>query len=208
MAASLFVVPTFQWGMNNESTNPSVIYAEEKQKEISNKNYDEFNNVINDFIGKRNQELQAIENLKGTEEYIILFDSIMEKYAWILDCPETIYDYFTPNEIEMIARVVETEAYDGTFLAKCNVSSVIFNRYDDDTGLFPDSISEILNQENQFASIKTRISESTIHAMEYAFTIEDTTGGALWFNTVSCNSWAERNRELIFIDDVGHKFYK
>ena len=208
LAVSLFAVPTFTWGINDESKSPSVICAEEAEKEIQDKNYNEFNSMVNDFIGKRNQELEMIEHLKRTEEYIILFNTIMDKYSWLLDCPETIYDYFTPSEIEMIARVVETETFDGTFLAKCNVSSVIFNRYNDETGIFPDTISEILHQENQFASNKTNISASTIHAMEYAFSIEDTTGGALWFNTGNCNSWAERNRQLIFIDEVGHKFYK
>lgn len=208
LAVSLFVVPTFTWGINDESKRSSVIYAEEIEKEIQDKNYNEFNSMVNDFIGKRNQELKMIEHLKRTEEYIILFNSVMDKYSWLLDCPETIYDYFTPSEIEMIARVVETETFGGTFLAKCNVSSVIFNRYNDETGIFPDTISEILHQENQFASNKTNISASTIHAMEYAFSIEDTTGGALWFNTENCNSWAERNRQLIFTDEVGHKFYK
>ena len=45
-------------------------------------------------------------------------------------------------------------------------------------------------------------------ACDYVYQFGDTTGGALWFDSTRGNSWADRNKEYLFCDNVGHNFYK
>ena len=170
----------------------------------------EYNEVIAHFYEMMNMELAGIEHMKGTEEYIIQHDKIMDFYSYSfgVDVPETIYDVFTDDEIRRVAEVVEAETCGAPFGAKVNVASVIFNRYQDSTCDFPDELDDIVNQAGQFASGKSNVTDETIHAIEYAYTIGDSTGGALWFNKSGINSWAERNREKLFTDEVGHSFYR
>ena len=153
-----------------------------------------------------NCELQEIAVLKNTEEYIIQYNEITEKYRNMIDLQETIWDVFSEKEIQEVASVIETETSGSSFMEKVNVACVIFNRYQDNTYEFPDQIIDIVKQDNQFASGK-KASEETIHAMEYAYMFGDTTGGALWFNVQGYNSWASRNREHVFSDNI-HDFYK
>lgn len=170
--------------------------------------YDECNKTIDFYIRARNKELKNIEFLKGTEDYMVCYHQIYDKYSWILDFPETIYEVFSEEEINSIECVVEAEARDADFASKVNVACVIFNRYDDSTEEFPKELLDIINEENQFAKCAGEISDTTILAVEYAYSVGDTTGGALWFNKKNCNSWASRNREYLFTDEAGHEFYR
>lgn len=105
-------------------------------------------------------------------------------------------------------RVVEAEATAGGFNEKANVASVIFNRINHDD--FGDTLSEILVA-HQFSCIsdgrylKVEITEDTILSCEYAFMIEDTTDGALFFEkgTGVHSAYAD----YTFTDDIGHNFY-
>lgn len=181
-------------------------------REVKAQDYDytEFNKMVETQYMFMDAELSMIEDLRGTEEYIIEYNQITQKYETLygLDVAETIYDVFDADEIETVAKVVEAETNGAPFAAKVNVASVVFNRYQDGTYEFPDDLSEIVEQDGQFAKAKDSASEETMHALEYAYTIGDTTGGALWFNKSGINSWAERNREKLFTDEVGHSFYR
>lgn len=92
-----------------------------------------------------------------------------------------------------------------SFEQKANVASVIFNRLYHEK--FPDALSEILVYD-QFSPVsngrykEVEVSEDTILACEYAFEIEDTTDGCLFFDS---------NNTLIYqfvFDDGAHNFYK
>lgn len=122
------------------------------------------------------------------------------------DAPERTEDHFTKEEINLICRVVETETYGADFLSKTHVASVIFNRMNSDK--FPDDVTEIITAENQFCYDRTNISLSTYYAVQYAYMIEDTAGGALFFNKSNCKSWASSHRQYLFTDNVGHSFYR
>ena len=123
----------------------------------------------------------------------------------MLDPPETIYDYFTEDEIRLICRVVETETYDQDFMSKVNVANVVLNRYYSDK--FGETITEIVTSPYQFAYGRKNITEDTIWAVMYAFEIEDTTEGALFFHSNSkTNTFNGAN--YIFTDSCGHHFYK
>lgn len=150
------------------------------------------------------------DTIEPVEEVIIEYDP-----------PETIYDYFTDKEINMIERLVEAEATGGNLYDKMNVANVIYNRYFSDD--FPDTIEGVVFQKTgkyyQFSPIgdkryyKVEVTQETKEAVYKAFMEPDTTDGALFFcneRDVKNNSFKKwfKSLELIMKDDIGHSFYK
>lgn len=151
------------------------------------------------------QRMYEIEKIEDEMEWFIAYKEIVNDYYGVLDPPETIYDYFTEDEIRLICRVVETETYDQDFMSKVNVANVVLNRYYSDK--FGETITEIVTSPYQFAYGRKNITEDTIWAVMYAFEIEDTTEGALFFHSNSkTNTFNGAN--YIFTDSCGHHFYK
>lgn len=145
-------------------------------------------------------EMESLSDIEDKREWFIKYKIIIEKYADIVDPPETIYDYFTEEELDLLFRVVQAEIGDSEdFIQKVNVASVIFNRLEHDR--FPDVLSEVL-VEGQFSIKSVEPTEDTILACEYAFMIEDTTDGCLFFD-----SNETLNYKLVFKDGA-HNFYK
>ena len=123
-----------------------------------------------------------------------------------IDNQLSVYDVFTENEIFLIQRVVETETYGADLLSKTNVASVIFNRINHTKSKFGNSVWEIIYSPNQFSYFRTKISETTIKAVENAF-LHDTTQGALFFHSGKSKK-TFNHAKFLFKDDVGHSFYK
>lgn len=130
----------------------------------------------------------------------------MNMMTYIIDPPETIYDYFTEEKLDLFFHVVQAEIGDEySFEQKTHVVSVIFNRYYHER--FPNTLLEILIP-SQFSTIsngsykKVDISEDTILACEYVFMIEDTTDGCLFFDSNNA-----LNYQFVF-NDGAHNFYK
>lgn len=168
-------------------------------------------NPIKDSIKDMQKEMQQIEHIKDKKEWFIEYKKIISKYSNTIDPPETIYDYYTIDELNFIFRVVQAEIGDEySFIEKCNVASVIFNRIENKE--FGNNVNEILTS-NQFSTIKTKkylnveISEDTILACEYVFMIEDTTDGCVYFESGNNKTHADYAEE-VFTDDAGHTFYK
>ena len=165
----------------------------------------EFNDKINETIIAMNNEIQSIEEIEDKKEYFVTYKRIVEKYSYILDPPETIYDYFTKEELDMFFHVVQAEIGDEySFNQKCNVASVILNRINHHR--FSNKMFEILIA-NQFETIsngrykEVEVSEDTILACEYVFMFGDTTGGALFFDSNN-----KLKYKFLFNDDA-HNFY-
>lgn len=120
------------------------------------------------------------------------------------DKPETIYDCFTEQELNLLFKVVQAEIGDYTFEQKVNVANVIYNRVCHEQ--FGETLREVLIP-GQFATIsngrinRVKVDEDTILACEYAFLFEDTTNGALFFD-----SDGSLNYEFLFSDGA-HNFY-
>lgn len=199
---SSFIVPILY--INNNETETDVI----KVNSLSN------NAIIVEEIEEDNpeeiaiQEMQdkllEIESIENNMEWYIAYKNIISEYESWIDPPETIYDYYTEYEINLICCVVETETYQCDFNSKVNVANVIFNRLD--YGGFGSTIEEIIKSENQFSYGRNTISEDTILAVEYAFMMEDTTNGALYFHSNNTtNTFC--GRPFIFQDSDGHNFY-
>ena len=160
-----------------------------------------------------NKELEVlmvqsiIEPLKETDkkEWFILYKSMQEYYIDYIDPSETVYDYFTEEQIAIMQKCIETETYQCSFDAKVNVACVILNRVEQNE--YPTDPIEIVTEKNQFAYGRNIISEDTILALEYAFMIEDTTDGCIAFRSDNSpdiwNGWTKQ-----FTDESGHTFYK
>ena len=149
----------------------------------------------------KQEELSSIED---NEEWFVAYKDLIEEYSEWVDPPETIYDYYTEDEIYLMQRCIETETFEQDFDSKVNVASVILNRIESDE--FANEVSEIIVK-GQFAFGRENISENTVLALEYAFMIGDTTDGALYFHS-NPKTETFNGAEFIFTDDAGHHFYK
>ena len=154
---------------------------------------------------KMQQELSEIESIEDREEWFLTYKDIIFKYYKWFGAPETVFDAYTEDELDLIFRTVETECYDADFISKCNVASVIFNRFE--SGEFGDTIGEVITSPNQFAYGRECITKSTILSVMYVYEMGDTTDGCVAFRSDQCPiKW--RNWEYVFTDDVGHNFYR
>lgn len=157
-------------------------------------------------IQEAQRKMYDISTIENEEQWFIAYKKIIDEFRDVIDPPLTIYDYFTDEEIYLIQRAVETECYDQDFISKCNVANIIINRLKIG-GEFGNTIEEVITKENQFAYWRKDITESTVLAVEYAYQIEDTTGGCIAFRSGELpKEWLKW--VLVFIDDAGHGFYK
>ena len=108
--------------------------------------------------------------------------------------------------MDLLFHVVQAEVGDEySFESKVNVANVIFNRFYHER--FPNTLSDILVCD-QFSPIadgryrEVEVTEDTILACEYAFMLEDTTDGCLFFDSNNT-----LNYQFVF-DDGAHNFYK
>ena len=169
-------------------------------------------NPIELCISNMQLEISAINHINDKETWFREYKKVVEKYSDIIAPPKTIYDYFSDEELDLLFRVVQAEIGDEyTFEQKVNVANVIFNRLYSNKDDFAkqDTLSKVLVKK-QFSTIKNErykkveVSDITILACEYAFEIEDTTNGALFFdnNGILGNYYKE-----VFYDGA-HYFYK
>lgn len=149
-------------------------------------------------------EYNALSQFEDKKEWFLAYKEFIEKYPEY-DRPQSLYEKYTDEEIYAMQRVIETEVYGCDFDAKANVASVILNRIEGNNNFSNDPIV-VCTSPGQFVYSRKQISEDTKLALEYAEEIEDTTNGALYFNSMApMESW--NGRERIFTDHVGHSFY-
>ena len=189
-----------------EGDSPKVGGTEsEEEEEQIELNQIEWENCLIQNSKQIEKAFSYIEPLKelNKKEYLKQYKKIIEDYNYF-DKPETIYDVYTKEQIDIICRCIETEAYGAYFDGKVNVACVILNRVESDK--FPSDPISVIKESNQFAYGRTNISEDTLLALEYAFMIEDTTNGCIAFRSDSSpNKWG--NLIYKFTDNVGHSFY-
>lgn len=150
------------------------------------------------------EDFEALTQIEDKKDWYLAYKGFLEDYPEF-DRGSSLYDRYNDEEIYMMQRVIETEVYGCDFDAKTNVASVILNRIEGDNN-FPDDAITVCTAPGQFVYTRKQISEDTKLALEYAAEIEDTTNGALYFNSMEpMDSWNGRTR--IFTDHVGHSFY-
>ena len=210
VSLSALIVPLKGHG-ENIKTESVAVQVVAKPTEINIENFIEdqpetINFEIDIVIEEMNQKMAEIESIEDKKEWFISYKNIIDEYSYIIDPPETIYDYFAEEELDLLFHVVQAEVGDEySFEQKVNVANVIFNRLGHER--FPDTLNEILVYD-QFSPIsdgrykKVNVSEDTILACEYAFQIEDTTDGCLFFDSNNT-----LNYQFVF-NDSAHNFYK
>lgn len=152
------------------------------------------------------KKMENLNNIGDKKEWYLEYKSIIEENGNLFGSPETIYDYFSDRELDLLFRVVQAEIGDEqySFEQKANVASVIFNRLEHEK--FPDSLFGILVAD-QFETIsngrylEVEVSNETILACEYAFEIEDNTNGCLFFDSNNTLDY-----KYVFFDGA-HNFY-
>lgn len=190
---------------NDKTTNNSITITYEKipvEKE----------DPIEVITREMNTKVESISHIEDKEEWFVRYKEIINEYDWILDPPETIYDVFSSEELELLYGVVQTEVGDEwSFENKVRVANVIFNRLESEK--FGDSLGEVLIAD-EFCTVRTgryrevEVSNTTILACEFAFMMEDMTNGSVYFESKNSNvhsSYATENKN---INDEAHKFYK
>jgi spore germination cell wall hydrolase CwlJ-like protein len=180
---------------------PVVELKKEKQEEVPMKTITE---IKNEEFNRKLGEIKYVD--MNNEEWFKTYKELSQEYSEWVKLPETIYDAFSEEEINLICRVVETETFDQDFDSKVNVACVVFNRLE--SGKFGNSITEIVTNPKQFAYGRKKITESTILAVEYAYVMGDTTQGALYFNSFKEAPEVFNGANYIDTDKAGHHFYK
>ena len=155
-------------------------------------------------IQEMQEKMSEIESIEDNKEWFLAYKDIVFEYAEWIDPPETIFDYYTEDEVRLICRVVETETYQCDFDSKVNIANVVLNRIE--SGEFGETVEEVITTESQFAYDREVITEDTILAVMFAFEFEDTTNGALYFHSnKQTNTFC--GKSYIFSDDAVHHFY-
>ena len=103
-------------------------------------------NAINNKYEEILRLQTIIETIKddNKEIWFILYKTIQEEYNDYLDQSESVYDYFTEEQIAIMQRCIETETYQCSFEAKVNVACVILNRTEHDE--FPTDLFDIITE--------------------------------------------------------------
>ena len=126
--------------------------------------------------------------------------------------------YYTAVEQQMLGYIVQQEAAGYSLEHKQIIAQVIINRVRSDQ--FPDTITGVLTQKNQFSSLSNWYSKKnppdadTLQAVEMVLngSCEDQSMGATFFYAPrwaggSAASWFENCLEYLFTLD-GHRFFK
>lgn len=190
----------------SDTRTTNITYAEPKPEIIQEIQLYNEEILIENEISNMQKEFDEIESISNNKDWYVAYKEIVEKYSYILDPPESVYDYYTDDEIYLIQRMVETECYQQDFESKVMVANVAFNRHE--SGLFGESMTDVITNKNQFAYGRKIISEDTVLAVEFAYEIVDLTNGCIGFRSgVKKDTWNGWKRS--FTDEnSGHHFYK
>lgn len=151
-------------------------------------------------------ELESISGIENQLSWFIEYKRIIDKYSEWINPPETIYDVYSTEEIRYMLKCIETETYQQNFIPKVNVANVILNRVNNER--FPSNPIEVITSPKQFAYGRDNIADDTVLALEYAFMMEDTSQGALFFHSFKEASPRFSGADYLFTDEAGHHFYK
>lgn len=168
--------------------------------------------VITHYVNEKfDNHFKNLEEFENKKIWFIKYKQMVDKYSNIYKTPKTLHDVYDEKEVEIFQRIVEAEVTDGDFISKVNVANVILNRVN--SNKFPNTIEGVVFQKKQFSPISdgryytVKPTEDTLLAIEYAFLFEDTTDGALYFE--SGNRFVHMSyAEYLFKDNAGHHFYR
>ena len=197
----------------NQSQKEEIEQLEGNNIRLISENQILNNNLIESKICTTQDKLNLIEpfRLSDKRTYIQVYNSIMAKAD---SPPETIYDYTTDEEFDMICRVIEAEGGVCDLNGKINIATVIINRYNASTS--NETWTDILTKHNQFTTVlngsykRVEVSDDTRLALQYAFLFgSPEIGDATYFRSEMDNAWHDSTDTLEKIyADKWHTFYR
>lgn len=162
------------------------------------------------FLLQKPQDYQTIDNSEtintktenySFDNYIIFEDIRNNKYSRCVGVgqtefsrvqfveipqqPLTLYDTFTEEEINLVEVTVQHEVGNFSDDYKTLIAELIYNRLVSDD--FPDTVKEVLFQENQFCGIERwyspdfEVDETTKSVVENVFSKDDTQHNATYY---------------------------
>lgn len=102
-----------------------------------------------------------------------------------IDMAQTTYDRFTDEEIHLIEATIQHEVGNFSETYQKLIAELIYNRLMSDE--FPNTVEEVLYQENQFCGIEdwyspnTEIDDTTKEIVEKVFNQDETTHDAIYY---------------------------
>lgn len=176
-----------------ESMIQAELEKEEEERKFREQKVNEYNSKVADLPADK-------------YEWYVGYKGLLEEYAQWIEIPVTIYDVYTPDEIYLMQRCVETECYQESFNAKANVASVIFNRIAHKG--FPNNVWDVITTPRQFVYSRTEIAADTVLALEYAFMFNQMHPNVLFFHSDKLGKQESFNGALYYCsDDAVHHFY-
>ena len=115
------------------------------------------------------------------------------------------------EDAQLLMRIAECEHGDGSPEAQANDIRTVINRIGNES--FPGSIREIVFQDHQFSTVKSKKFNSIVpdvdaHIALYLVESGQVVHDALFFESVDVkDSWMSRNREVAF-EFEGHRYYR
>lgn len=109
-----FIVPNSSACNENYAKMKKVTIQETVSENdvLNSQEIKDMNNEINLAIEEANQKISKLSTIDDKMEWFISYKNVLNEYAYILDPPENIYDYFTSEELDMLFCVVQAETGD------------------------------------------------------------------------------------------------
>ena len=151
-------------------------------------------------------EPPTTEIIEATEPPTTEAEEMLDSYI------STLYS-ISHEDSQMLVRLAMAEAGNQDIYGKALVMVVVLNRVQDSQ--FPDTISEVIMQENQFTPVSNGVfyevepDDECYEALNWVMLQGwDESQGALYFESCSnADNWHSRNLEYLFIHG-DHRFYK
>lgn len=206
-------------GQNKSGESWNSILSEKKQTEKI---------LVTEMMSKEDDvseiEMQVTEseteNSEKEAEYEanaeIKAEDVLEEEAEEENIEDENEILLSPEEYQVLLRIVQAEAGTCDETGKLLVANVILNRIEDEE--FPDTVTEVVYQKRQFSpvmngSINTcKVTMETRNAVNRALQGEDPSEGALYFMNRSKSSsrnvrWFDTNLDFLF-KHGDHEFFK
>lgn len=155
----------------------------------------------------------------GTNLYVVTTGAYLAAASYQVQQPSTTAQtaaayyqpagYYDPQTLDLIARIINSEAGSMSLEGKVSVGNVIMNRVSSPE--FPNTVYGVIYQPNQFTVVNTNRfyanpSEQSITAAKLVLDGVNYVPGAVFYNVSGMSSWASRNRPYL-MTFAGHDFY-
>lgn len=165
-------------------------------------------------------ETKTIETTEPKDLPKVVVNVIVLPSPKSVEVVKTTYDELTEDEIHMIEATIQHEVGNFSETYQTLIAELIYNRLQSDE--FPDTVKEVLYQENQFCGIEnwynpnTEINEVTKEIVKSVFSKDTTSHDAVYYYNPELSAdyaieWFEYSGDVIYLfeyteEDWGIKY--